>query len=300
MCCERQCLGREKVAICMHQSCYAFNCYVFPSRPVPKDFIYATEYGLLPFMQDPRREHHLQLSLAQQFSHASIWPRGLPFELWIMISGSLVRECAIVSTQVAILEHQPTPPTGTSIDLGKPVYASYVLMEGRYYVHDLHNEDPRPGSNGITAAIKTHMLFPGRCKTAQPNVDILMALDHIGIRRVLFIPQGNTGRDTWYSRQRPVPGLWWKHIPARMLGPLDKQSTLTIRNDVCVFCAQRGRWWKPFSTRPEFSSLITGSQAALHLPASSGHGYHSESHQMGVAATVPSQSDQHLDDASRL
>lgn len=192
-------------------------------------------------MEDRRREHYLQKGLAPRLTHACTWPRELPLELWTMIAGYLIRECAVVSLQEQVLKCQ-NQQRRLALDLAKPVYASYVSVEGRCYVQCLKNEDPEAHSAEASkekpedpnkAGKRMNLLFPGRSVTTQSSVNLLVAADHLGIRRMLFIPEGQK-LSKWYRRQVYISGLWWRHFPADVLASSDSGSALIVENDVSV------------------------------------------------------------------
>lgn len=159
-----------------------------------------------------------------------------------MIAGFLIRECAVVSLQEQVLKCQ-NQQRRLALDLAKPVYASYVSVEGRCYVQCLKNEDSeahgaeaseeKPEDPNKAEAKRMNLLFPGRSVATQSSVNLLVASDHLGIRRVLFIPEGQK-LAKWCRRQVYISGLWWKHFPADVLASSDSGSALIVENDVSV------------------------------------------------------------------
>lgn len=172
-----------------------------------------------------------------------------------MIAGFLVRECAVVSLQEQVLQSQ-NQQRRLGLDLAKPVYASYVSVEGRCYLQCLRNmdtQDPEAETNSAEAHRVTpenankakakvnriSLLFPGCSVFTQSRVALLVAADHLGIRRAVFVPEGQKLAE-WCRRQVHVPGLWWKHFPADVLAASDSGPALIVEHDVSVLLLLTG------------------------------------------------------------
>ncbi|TKW56476.1 hypothetical protein CTA1_2099 [Colletotrichum tanaceti] len=106
-----------------------------------------------------------------------------PPELWYLVAGHLVRQCAIVTLQNQV----PANAKASNHEIGLlgPVYASYVKIDGTIYVRNLYN--------------------------SSVGVDVWASEDHRGIRQVVFLT--SSAFEIWCNKQRPVPGVWWRKVP---------------------------------------------------------------------------------------
>ncbi|KJR79825.1 uncharacterized protein SPSK_10282 [Sporothrix schenckii 1099-18] len=106
------------------------------------------------------------------------------------------------------------------IDLDKPVYASFILYERRYYVHSLLRADPQlatPNSADRTMTKLCLLLFPGRLRTNASRVRLFVASDHLGVRCVRFFRQDDA------DDQNKITA-WCRH------------QTQVLRHEVSWYC----------------------------------------------------------------
>lgn len=159
-------------------------------------------------LEEQRRKTYISHALAQKLPSSGSWPRFLPPELWVMVARFLVRECAAVAAQA---QAQGCGDTLTGfLNLSRPVYASYVKTNGCYYVKTLRNHARTDASE------TTYLLLPrtytNRYASSRRNSgkDMLVAEDHLGIRRVIFLDSNQ--RKSWCRNPPSVPGAWWRRI----------------------------------------------------------------------------------------
>ncbi len=288
MCGWETCPSRDGVAFGMHPGCHATAVSISTrltrtpdlASVVPPAFLTATEYTFpLSAADERRRAYRIQHALAQRLvAQVPAWLRPLPLELWMMVAKCLTRECAIITarelvaselaaqaltaqakTQKRTLEETPdetqneTKPEAqgeAKISLDKPVYASYVVMEGQYYVRRLFNEDPQDStqtaatSNSATLCL---LLFPGRLATKALRVRLFMASDHLGVRRVRFF-RADTDEDSgaiaaWcrHQAQAPMHGVAWNCTSVDLTAqPPVAGPTLDVESDVGAVFFVRG------------------------------------------------------------
>lgn len=188
--------------------CFHSRCYEFRSYPVTPAFLTATKYAFVaPTREERRRAEYIQRALAQNLQLATDWPRELPNELWLMIAEPLVQECAVLNTEELV--HRSDTIGDSVLDLTQTVYATYVKVDGRYYVRSLLN------ALGADASKQAFLLLPARTEKQGPDddesKDLFVAEDHVGIRQVFFVSPKR--RDEWCGSHPSVPGAWWRHIP---------------------------------------------------------------------------------------
>ncbi|KZZ89386.1 hypothetical protein AAL_07685 [Moelleriella libera RCEF 2490] len=218
MCLGDNCLSRIKATVCFHSRCYKVRSYT-----VTPAFLDATQYAFIaPPHEEQRRADYIRRALAQNLQKAAGWPSTLPLELWLMIAALLVQECAVVTTEERV--HCDEAVGDSMLDLEQPVYATYVKVDGRYYVQRLLNA---PETNGGKQA---YLLLPARTqKQGQDDVghgkDLFVAEDHVGIRQVVFVSPHH--RDEWCRCHPNIPGAWWRHIPRGAIF-----SNITIKTNV--------------------------------------------------------------------
>ncbi|KAK7423337.1 hypothetical protein QQX98_001128 [Neonectria punicea] len=204
LCLGDECLSRTKATVCFHSRCYEFRSY-----PITPTFLAATKYAfVVPAHEERRRADYIQRALAQNLSLATSWPRELPHKLWLMIARPMVQECAVLNLEEAV--HRSDAISNSMLDLSRPVYATYVKVEARYYVRSLQN------SLGTDASKQAHLLLPARTEKQgtdddDAGKDLFVVEDHIGILQVIFVSPNR--RDQWCRSQPSIPGAWWRHIP---------------------------------------------------------------------------------------
>lgn len=211
-------LSHTKATVCFHSRCYEFRSY-----PVTPALLDATEYAFVaPAHEERRRADYIQRALAQNLQLATGWPRELPFELWRMIAEPLVQECAFLNTEELV--HRVDAIGDSVLDLTQPVYATYVKVDGRYYVRSLLN------APGTDASKQAYLVLPARTEKQGPDgddgsKDLFVAEDHVGVRRVIFVSPNR--RDEWCKSHPSVPGAWWRHIPRETI-----PSAVAIKTNV--------------------------------------------------------------------
>ncbi|KAJ0165436.1 hypothetical protein CTA2_11275 [Colletotrichum tanaceti] len=126
-----------------------------------------------------------------------------PPELWYLVAGHLVRQCAIVTLQNQV----PANAKASNHEIGLlgPVYASYVKIDGTIYVRNLYN------SSVGTSSSDTRLFLPTKKDSKTAGVDVWASEDHRGIRQVVFLT--SSAFEIWCNKQRPVPGVWWRKVP---------------------------------------------------------------------------------------
>lgn len=217
MCLRGECLSRTKPTVCFHGRCHEFRFY-----SVTPAFLAATHYAFAPSAGEQRRRaDYIQLALARNLQWAAVWPRELPHELWLMVAGLLVQDCAALTAQEQV--HKCDNMGDSVLDLAQSVYASYVKMDGRYYVKSLRN------TAGANAGKRTYLVLPAQTTREEgeeeESKDMFVAEDHLGIRQVVFVSPKRS--EEWCRNHPSVPGAWWRHISGK-----DIPSTVATRSDV--------------------------------------------------------------------
>ena len=124
-----------------------------------------------------------------------------------MIAELLVQEYAVLNAEELV--HRSDVIGDSMLDLTQPVYATYVKVDGRYYVQSLLN------TLGTNANKQACLLLPSRTEKQGPDdddngKDLSVAEDHVGIRQAFFVSPSR--RDEWCDSHPSVPGAWWRHI----------------------------------------------------------------------------------------
>lgn len=152
---------------------------------------------------------------------AGFWPRELPVELWVMIAGPLLEYCAILTAQEQV--HESGSTEGSIIDLTQSLHASYVKMDGRFYIKGLRN------TAKTDIKEKGHIILPppitqGVGEEENRGKNIFVAEDHLGIRQIVLVSPEHC--DEWCRTHPGTPGAWWKHISRD-----DIPSSLVTKSD---------------------------------------------------------------------
>ncbi|KAK7212498.1 hypothetical protein V2G26_019676 [Clonostachys chloroleuca] len=84
-------------------------------------------------------------------------------------------------TTVYVLSGNGGPNGWTPLFLTKPIWAQYITFEGRLYISDLTNEPPVTDNTGARPKGMVKIQKP-----EGPLAAIHVALDHLGIRRVVL------------------------------------------------------------------------------------------------------------------
>ncbi|KAH6869421.1 hypothetical protein B0T10DRAFT_594670, partial [Thelonectria olida] len=203
LCRHDKCRDRTNT-VCFHSRCYEFSSY-----SITPAFLAATKYAFVPpAHEERRRADYIQRALAQNLQLMTDWPRELPLELWLMVAEPLIPDCAVLSTKELV--HRTDTIGDSVLDLTLPVYATFVKIDGRYYVRRLLN------ALGTQDSKQVCLFLPGRTEKqgrddGDEGKDLFVAEDHVGIRQVIFVSPGR--RDEWCRSHPSVPGAWWKHIP---------------------------------------------------------------------------------------
>ncbi|KAI5462518.1 hypothetical protein BGZ63DRAFT_216342 [Mariannaea sp. PMI_226] len=211
MCLENTCMFSDYQAVSFHSRCYKLHLH-----PITPAFLAITNYTYTPpVCEQRRRANYISPALASNLRNAAVWPSALPSELWIMIAQYLVRECATLTTQELVQNGETVEDY--IINLTQPVFASYLKIEGRCYIQSLSNT---PRSNACEGS---HLVVPAQTRQEERK-DIFIAVDHLGVRQVVFIPHDRV--EQWCRSRPSVSGAWWKHISGK-----DVPSTITIKSD---------------------------------------------------------------------
>lgn len=219
MCLSNNCMFCTRPTVCFHQQCYQFRVY-----KVTPSFLAATQYAFTPSTNEQRhRTRYIQQALARKLSSVATWPRNLPRELWSMIASHLLPECATLTSQELV--HESDNISNYTLDLTQPVYASYINIDGRYYIKSLRNSAGAKSGNGTCLVLPAQTsLKEGR--QANNQREMFIAGDHLGIRQVVFISPDLCAQ--WCRAHPVVPGVWWKHISREAI-----PSAVAMISDVC-------------------------------------------------------------------
>ncbi|KAF4920742.1 hypothetical protein CGCVW01_v006623 [Colletotrichum viniferum] len=210
-CFLKKCRVREEATVCYHVDCYRDRLYSI--TPI---FLAGTEFSFTPFPEEERRrtEFNRQI-LACKLEQMDFGTQSLPYELWLIVARHLVRWCALHMSECQV---RTADKVGDSVlDLNQSVFASYIKIDGRYYIKRLQNTpDSRSGSGCC-------LLLPTR-NSREKDMNIFVAEDHIGIRRLAFVSTKHL--EEWCRNQSSVPGAWWKNISQGVM-----PSAITINGD---------------------------------------------------------------------
>lgn len=255
MCLADECFFRTKTTVCYHSRCHEFRFY-----SVTPAFLEATYYTFPPsLVEERRRTRYIQQALARKLQPATTWPRELSTELWDMVAGLLLEECAVLTAQEQM--HRRNNTKDSILDLTQPIHVSYVKVDGRTYVKSLRNTAGIK-TKGEISFILPSPIMQDRDVDGHKGKDIFMAEDHLGIRQIVFVSPKH--RDNWCCTHPNALGAWWKHISWD-----DMPSTLTIRSDGLKIrnienahkgspaLASRIGWQVPVSAPPTVIDLLT-------------------------------------------
>ncbi|KAF7559766.1 hypothetical protein G7046_g4391 [Stylonectria norvegica] len=203
--------------------CYHVVCYDRKPLPITLEFLAATNYDHAPAKGEvKRRVRHIQESLAQHLHRKVAWAGRFPYELCLMIARALdVRDCVTLMAQTEAWRNQHE--SSVPLDLEGPVYATYIKMDGRYYVKTLRNTRmPR------ATAERTCIVLPARSENQiveqSSRHDVFFAEDHLGLRQIFFVSP--TRRKDWNRNPPIVPGAWWRLV--------SKKQRRNSDADLCV------------------------------------------------------------------
>lgn len=197
--------------------CYHVDCYRDRLYSITPIFLAGTEFSFTPFPEEERRraEFNRQI-LACKLEQMDFGAQRLPYELWLIVARHLVRWCALHMSECQV---RTADKVGDSVlDLNQSVFASYIKIDGRYYIKRLQNTPESRSGSGCC------LLLPAR-NSREKDMNIFVAEDHIGIRRVAFVSTKNL--EEWCRNQSSVPGAWWKNISQGVI-----PSAITINSDV--------------------------------------------------------------------
>jgi hypothetical protein len=133
-----------------------------------------------------------------------------------MVAGHLVPQCALVTSQDQAVADAEV--SSYEIDISKPVYASYLKVDGLIYVKRLYN------SQAGTSNSDVRLFLPAKhdAETSAPVVWVLE--DHQGVRKVAFLAPD--ALNAWVRTKSPAPGLWWRRVT------VDESTIIKIQSDV--------------------------------------------------------------------
>ncbi|KAH9234049.1 hypothetical protein K456DRAFT_1772389 [Colletotrichum gloeosporioides 23] len=211
-CFLKKCRVREEATVCYHVDCYRDRLYSI--TPI---FLAGTEFSFTPFPEEERRraEFNRQI-LACKLEQMDFGTQSLPYELWLIVARHLVRWCALHMLECQV---RTADKVGDSVlDLNQSVFASCIKIDGRYYIKRLQNTPESRSGSGCC------LLLPTR-NSREKDMNIFVAEDHIGIRRVAFVSTKNLKE--WCRNQSSVPGAWWKNISQGVM-----PSAITVNGDV--------------------------------------------------------------------
>ncbi|KAG5789807.1 hypothetical protein H9Q69_011136 [Fusarium xylarioides] len=197
MCLAKECRSRTKAIVCFHSSCYEFRFYA-----ITPAFLAATDYAFPPpLTEERRRTQYIQQSLTYSLQQAKFWPRELPTEIWAMVAGLLLQDCAALTSQEQVDRCNSDVAKDIALDLNRTVYATYVKIDGRSYIKALGNE-PRNSTERQLAI----QLSPPIIQDRNADKDMFVAKDHIGIRQIFFVSPRHV--EQWCRAPPNVPGVW--------------------------------------------------------------------------------------------
>ncbi|KAF4426698.1 hypothetical protein F53441_14094 [Fusarium austroafricanum] len=247
MCLADECGSRTKATVCFHTSCYEFRFY-----PITPGFLAATRYAFpLPLTEERRRTQYIRQSLTYNLQQIKLWRRELPTELWAMVAGFLLQDCATLTAQEQVDGCNSDSAADITLDLNQPVYATYVKIDGRPYIKALGHEAQNKTKMEISIRLSTPIIQEGNA-----NRDIFVAEDHLGIRRIFFVLPKHV--EQWCRAPPSVPGAWWKHLPQCNI-----PSTMVFKTDGFkirdIEGLQKGSpvWQLPVSSTPSLIDLLT-------------------------------------------
>src|SRR6266699_2573708 len=113
-----------------------------------------------------------------------------------MTASFLVRESAVVTAQAQSLD----PAADSHVDLSQNVYAIFTAIDGVRYVKHLRN------SSRIGADEREQYLLVLDVRRQGTVRKVVIAEDHLGIRRVQFISVNMV------CGSGLIPGAWWREI----------------------------------------------------------------------------------------
>ncbi|KAF5020171.1 hypothetical protein F66182_7811 [Fusarium sp. NRRL 66182] len=238
--------GDAVYAVCYHDSCYEFRFY-----SVTLAFLDATLYSFEPSAREKmRRTRYIRQELSRNLQRTSKWPRELPAELWHMVAGYLLEDCATLTAQEQVYDCDNTGES--ELDLTRSVFASFVKVDGLYYVKDLHNT--AEASTGMQTCVLPAATMLANQEKKQADKDLFVAQDHLGIRRFVFVSAKHC--EEWCRNPPNVPGAWWKHIPCQAMS-----ATVCIKRD-----GLKVRDIKRLQTKPSTLSSHVGWQVPVATP----------------------------------
>ncbi|KAF5019171.1 hypothetical protein F66182_8821 [Fusarium sp. NRRL 66182] len=251
-CLVGECSLRTKATVCFHARCHEARFY-----SITPAFLAATCYTYNPSLSEERRRaRYIQKALVCNLQQARLWPRELATELWTMVAGLLLEDCAAFTAQEQLRKCDKAEEY--TVDLTQPVYASYVKIDGRVYVRNLQNK----ARTDVKGGSRIMLLAPGKHAKENEGKDMFVAEDHLGIRQIIFASPKRC--DEWFRSHPSTPGAWWKHISQG-----DIRSTVTIRSDGFKIrdikggrkgssaLAPRIGWQVPVSVSPTTIDLLT-------------------------------------------
>lgn len=98
-----------------------------------------------------------------------------------MVAGLLLEECAALTAQEQL--HGCDSAEEYTLDLTKPVDASYVVMDVQLYVKNLRNTARTDVKGGSHIILQT----PGIYAEENEGKDMFLAEDHLGIYQIVFV-----------------------------------------------------------------------------------------------------------------
>ncbi|KAI6370110.1 hypothetical protein MCOR25_004280 [Pyricularia grisea] len=194
-------------AICFHLDCHQARG---PWNHEQGPFLAATRYVFRPSLSEERRRLEYYRSKLVKGLQSSLGGHGqhrqfleLPLEICLNIASFLDRHFAMVASTFAWKQ-----TSDTTVNLALPLYASYFKMDGRHYIRELRNKSDEVAGGKANERL---VVPPIRGDPNDSNHgDILIAVDHLGVRQIFFVPPGQ--RSNWQKKHPEVPGAWWMHI----------------------------------------------------------------------------------------
>lgn len=128
---------------------YHVGCFDFMLSLPSLDILKATHHTFEPApSEDKRRRDRIRTLLVLRLRNKYGW---LPTEIWLMIAGYLVHECAISTMQELWrtrgirqdFHRAPGNSYHTIIDMSLDVWVRYIHIDGIRYIAELSNQDNR-------------------------------------------------------------------------------------------------------------------------------------------------------------
>ncbi|KAL2258767.1 hypothetical protein VTK26DRAFT_7790 [Humicola hyalothermophila] len=204
----------EEHAMACHPGCLALVPLETESA-----FFEATSYQYQPpRVEDERRIRWLRRTWRSILSRKYV---QLPVELCDHIAQYSLQPFAVLCG-LALCETKSRHLASNHVSFSTKVWAGFTLFEGLAYILSLTNQQPTENRD-------TRVQLAFDPELAQPDTLMFLAEDHLGVRKVLFVPSSETPT----VGNRPIkerPNIWWRAVVV-----LRPDSTVEGRFDGVTF-----------------------------------------------------------------